>query len=194
MLTPQRKASNEPLPKPTQCGIVNYILHHRDQKFSSYCNNNQALFGEPNTDFRDRVGQLQQDLSRPRNQRRLDKLAEKFFGANSNATNCEDATMSMMLRTRKKTPSTKATKPWRSPISKNADSDGVRIVLPEDNDDDDGDDDDGYEKEYVRPDGAFTTIKIPSRPPLSSARARPPREAGTAECKSYVQSCCWWML
>jgi hypothetical protein len=187
MLAQQPVASKEAkkLPDQTKRGVLEYILHHRDQKFSIYCNNNnQGIFGLPGTDFRFRVLQFQQDLLRPRNRSRLDILVKKY--ASDDGKETEKIMMLRSAALRKKAP-TKAAK-GRSILKNKAASDahdGFHL-----DDEDNYDDEEEYNMEYVSEGRDAVPPRNAMSPPCKPPRAPLPgpcQAAGTA-CKFLLNA------
>jgi hypothetical protein len=79
MLT-QQQQRGEPLSERTKRGVIDYILHHPDQKFAIFCNNNHdsTIFGPRGSEYRERVRRFYQDLIRDRSRSRLDHLIQKY--------------------------------------------------------------------------------------------------------------------
>lgn len=185
MLTQQQQqqeqlAKREKLEDATQCAIIEYILHHRDQKFALYCNNNDSsIFGKPGTPLRERVRQFEQDLLRRRNRAQLHKLIDKYQP--NILLKRERDKMLHSGRSLKKMPppTTKATKSHP----------GVQFL---------DDDDDMYDEEYVEDDD----IDVDNPPPLFARGAdtksrqqclsrHVPPSSGETDCMSFfIIPCC----
>ena len=134
-MSPQKattKASRESLPDETKCAIVDYIQHHTDQKFSTYCNQDIATFGKSRTKFRKWVQRFHQDLVRPHKRERLNQLIEEYEkereknrnGLEENNDAAQEK-ITAMLRSgtlRKVVPPKPTTKKPHSSLKKKADS------------------------------------------------------------------------
>jgi hypothetical protein len=181
MLTQQPKQpKRQQLPDRTRRGIVHYLQHHTDQKFAIYCNKDTATFGSSRSTFRARVKQYQQDLLRPQNQERLERLFKEY--ANGDADDTEEDNEEEMIRAG--TSRKKATKKpaARSILNKKTDS------LPEWDHDLEfyevaGDDDDDDLEEIVEGNGNAMPRRAPHAPPAGL------REGGKNKCKSFCLLC-----
>jgi hypothetical protein len=126
------KASRESLPDETKRAIVDYIQHHTDQKFSTYCNQDIATFGKSCTKFRKRVQQFHQDLVRPQKRERLNQLIEEYKKEreknrdqqeeNNDATHEKITAMLRSGTLRKMVPPKPTTKKPQSSLKKKSDS------------------------------------------------------------------------